>query len=211
VISTICLFLVLGGGTALAAFVVNSNSDVAPNTISGHKPPSGAHANIIAGSINSQDLAAGSIAPSNLNATARPHKLEYDLAAGVSGTTTTVSHLGVTGLCGATGPSLFVLLKNNTTAHGHAERAAHGPDRERRGRHSSHRGSVRRRRVRGHLGSPGRRGNEALASGNFDRVEGQIVFRTPGRVTTMDFHAFTAGPGNPRCEFYGTAVTSSLS
>src|SRR5436190_1314127 len=57
VISTLTLFLVLGGGTALAAYVVSSNSQIGPGTISGHKPPSGKHANIIAGSINGQDIA----------------------------------------------------------------------------------------------------------------------------------------------------------
>jgi hypothetical protein len=50
-----------------------------------------------------------------------------------------------------------------------------------------------------------------LIGGDFGRVEGQLVFQTPGRVTTIDFHAFTVGPGNPRCEFYGTAVTSNQS
>jgi hypothetical protein len=57
VISTLCLFLVLGGGTALAAYVVSSNSQIGPGTISGHKPPSGKHPNIIAGSINGKDVA----------------------------------------------------------------------------------------------------------------------------------------------------------
>jgi hypothetical protein len=57
VISTITLFLVLGGGTALAAYVVSSNSQIGPGTVSGHKPPTGKHANIIAGSINGADIA----------------------------------------------------------------------------------------------------------------------------------------------------------
>ena len=57
VMVTILAFIVLGGGTALASFVVSSNSQVGPGTISGHKPPSGDHANIIAGSINGADLA----------------------------------------------------------------------------------------------------------------------------------------------------------
>ena len=38
VISTLCLFLLLGGGTALAAYVVSSNSQIGPGTVSGHKP-----------------------------------------------------------------------------------------------------------------------------------------------------------------------------
>src|SRR3954466_5209638 len=57
VISTLALFLVLGGGTALAAYVVSSNSQIGPGTVSGHTPPSGDHANIIAGSINGTDIA----------------------------------------------------------------------------------------------------------------------------------------------------------
>ena len=55
--ATLAVFLVLGGGTALAAYVVSSNSQIGPNTVSGHKPPAGKHANIIAGSIASGDLA----------------------------------------------------------------------------------------------------------------------------------------------------------
>jgi hypothetical protein len=57
VMVTILAFLVLGGGTALAAFVVGSNSQIGPGTVSGHKPPSGDHANIISGSINGTDIA----------------------------------------------------------------------------------------------------------------------------------------------------------
>jgi hypothetical protein len=55
--STLAVFLVLGGGTALAAYVVSSNSQIGPGTVSGHKPPPGKHSNIIAGSINGQDIA----------------------------------------------------------------------------------------------------------------------------------------------------------
>jgi hypothetical protein len=57
VVATLALFLVLGGGTALASYVVSSNSQIGPGTISGHKPPTGKHANIIAGSINGTDIA----------------------------------------------------------------------------------------------------------------------------------------------------------
>src|SRR6478672_10184329 len=57
VMVTILAFVVLGGGTALAAYVVPSNSQVAKGTISGHKPPGSKHSNIIAGSINGADIA----------------------------------------------------------------------------------------------------------------------------------------------------------
>jgi hypothetical protein len=61
VMVTILAFLVLGGGTALASYVISSNSQVGPGTISGHKPPSGAHSNIISGSLNGQDVANNSL------------------------------------------------------------------------------------------------------------------------------------------------------
>src|SRR5438046_8471786 len=67
VISTLTLFLVLGGGTALAAYVVSSNSQIGPGTISSHKPPTGKHANIIAGSVSGQDVADNSLGGAGIN------------------------------------------------------------------------------------------------------------------------------------------------
>src|SRR5215203_2643878 len=65
-----CLALFVGlGGTALAAsYVVSSNSQVGPGTISGHKPPTGAHANVIGGSLNATDLAPGAVTRGKLGA-----------------------------------------------------------------------------------------------------------------------------------------------
>jgi hypothetical protein len=60
VMATLAVFLVLGGGTAMAAYVITSNSQVAPNTISGHGG-SAANKNIIAGSVNATDLASGAV------------------------------------------------------------------------------------------------------------------------------------------------------
>jgi hypothetical protein len=56
VMATLAVFIALGG-TALASVIITSNSQVAQSTISGHKPPSGKHPNIIAGSINGTDIA----------------------------------------------------------------------------------------------------------------------------------------------------------
>jgi hypothetical protein len=61
VVATLALFLVIGGGTALASFVVSSNSQIGPGTVSGHKPPTGDHSNIITGSVNGTDLAGNSV------------------------------------------------------------------------------------------------------------------------------------------------------
>jgi hypothetical protein len=57
VVAYLALFVALGGTATAVTYVVSSNSQVGPGTISGHKPPSGDHANIIAGSINGIDIA----------------------------------------------------------------------------------------------------------------------------------------------------------
>jgi hypothetical protein len=57
IVACIALFVAIGGTATAVTYVVSSNSQVGPGTISGHKPPSGDHANIIAGSINGTDIA----------------------------------------------------------------------------------------------------------------------------------------------------------
>jgi hypothetical protein len=56
VISLAALFVALGGTATAVTYVVSSNSQIGPGTISGHRPPSGDHPNIISGSINGQDV-----------------------------------------------------------------------------------------------------------------------------------------------------------
>jgi len=83
VMVTILAFVVLGGGTALASYVVSSNSQVGPGTVSGHKPPSGKHSNLIAGSVNGQDVAANSLTGANVkesSLTGTAQGLIYDSA-----------------------------------------------------------------------------------------------------------------------------------
>jgi hypothetical protein len=58
--------LVVGGGTALASYVVSSNSQIGRGTVSGHEPPGGKHANIIKESVNGTDIAPQSIGAGNL-------------------------------------------------------------------------------------------------------------------------------------------------
>lgn len=67
VMATLAVFLVLGGGTALASYVISSNGQIGPGTVSGHKPPSGKHANIIAGSVSGTDLAPAAVGSAKLN------------------------------------------------------------------------------------------------------------------------------------------------
>ncbi len=60
IVSLVALFVALGG-TAAAAVIITDNSQVARNTISGHRPPAGDHANIIGSSITAQDVANNSL------------------------------------------------------------------------------------------------------------------------------------------------------
>src|SRR5690349_22857693 len=55
IVACIALFVALGGTATAVTYVVSSNSQVGPGTISGHKPPTGKHSNIIAGSDQSTD------------------------------------------------------------------------------------------------------------------------------------------------------------
>jgi hypothetical protein len=65
VVSVIALFVALGG-TAAGAVIITSNGQVAKDTISGHKPPTGKHSNIIGGSVNGTDLASGAVSSGKL-------------------------------------------------------------------------------------------------------------------------------------------------
>jgi hypothetical protein len=72
IVACVALFVALGGTGLAASYVVSSNSQVGPGTISGHNPPSGKHANIIGGSVNGTDLANGAatlgkLAPNSVN------------------------------------------------------------------------------------------------------------------------------------------------
>ena len=65
--------------------IITDNSQVAPDTISGHKPPSGKHANIIAGSVNGQDVADNSLGGADIaepSLTGNARKLIFNAATG---------------------------------------------------------------------------------------------------------------------------------
>jgi len=66
VVACIALFVALGGTATAVTYVVSSNSQIGPGTVSGHKPPTGKHANVIAGSVNATDLANGAVSGAKL-------------------------------------------------------------------------------------------------------------------------------------------------
>src|ERR671939_574217 len=66
VMATVAVFIALGG-TATAAVLITSNSQVAKGTISGHHPPTGKHPNLIGGSVTGGDVAANALTGAQLN------------------------------------------------------------------------------------------------------------------------------------------------
>ncbi len=60
VMATLALLVALGG-TASAAVIISTNHQVGQHTISGHNPPAGDHANIIARSVDGADLATAAV------------------------------------------------------------------------------------------------------------------------------------------------------
>jgi hypothetical protein len=66
IVACVALFVALGGTALAATYVVSSNSQVGPGTISGHHPPAGSHTNVIAGSVSTSDLADGLVNSSKL-------------------------------------------------------------------------------------------------------------------------------------------------
>src|SRR6476619_6498747 len=70
IVACVALFVALGGTATAVTYVVSSNKQIGPRTISGHNPPSGKHANIIVGSVNGTDLAPNSVGSSKIAANA---------------------------------------------------------------------------------------------------------------------------------------------
>jgi hypothetical protein len=207
VASAIALFVALGGGTAVALNGSNTvqSDDLGPGAQV--KAP-----DVAANAVKGSNVADGSLGVGDLSANARPHKLEFGVPAGTGKTTiATVGNLQVSGSCDSPASSLFVYLKNRTGQNATMNALLT--------RQTSDDGAVTLFTV-GQFVGPGDEttldNTDAtdgipIAGGGFNRVEGQLVFQSPGRVTTVDFHAFTITGGSPRCEFYGTAVTSNVS
>jgi hypothetical protein len=206
VISTLALFLVLGGGTALAAYVVSSNSQIGPGTVSGHKPPSGEHANIIAGSVNGQDVADNSLTGADIlesSLTGDVRKLIYNgTPTGQITPIATVGPYTIKAGCVDVGPDVDVDLFANGSA-GTAD--------------------VMFSQTRNDITDEGNASKSELisantdellaaasdSSGNYRRIAGTAMLRTGSTLVQVDFDAVADGRSAGSCFIYGTATKTT--
>jgi hypothetical protein len=204
IVALVALFVALGGSAAaLSGSNTVQTDDLGPG--SQVTAP-----DVAANAVNGSDVLNGSLGLADLNATSRPHRLEFGVPGGTAKTPiSTIGHLQVSGRCSAA-PELFIYLKNLSGSTG-TQNAMFAND----GSSATlpvdvyTSGTFVGAGVEVTLDASDPPGDAGLAGGDFNRVEGQLVFQTPGRVTTIDFHAATTNTLG--CQFYGTAVTSNLS
>jgi hypothetical protein len=206
VASAIALFVAVSGGTAVALSGSNTvqSDDLGPGAQV--KQP-----DIADNAVNSADVVGGSLGLGDLNAVSRPHKLQFGVSGDTAKTTlATMGHLQVSAECavGVNFPALKVFLKNLSASTGTQNALITMQDGSEGPVALDTSGSFVGAGAEVTIDRTDANNNLGLAGGSFNRAEGQVVFETPGRVTTITFHASTAtGLG---CQFFGTAVTSNL-
>jgi hypothetical protein len=206
VMVTMLAFIVLGGGTALAALVVSSNSQIGPNTIYGHKAPSGANKNIIAGSVNGQDVADNSLTGLDINepsltgdvqklvynaggsppqkiAKVGPYEIDGECVVGFTSTEVKISALGPAG----TADDMFDATQNDTSDLGTLSHGLLIPANTRTEFASTN-----------------------VPSGeNFKRIAGTAMLKSGSVLVQVEFNAVADNRGPGSCFVYGTATRAT--
>ena len=214
VVSLAALFVALGG-TAAAAVMITDNSQVAPGTISGHKPPSGKHANIIAGSVNGQDVFENSlggrvIAEPTLTGNAR--KLVFSGGFAELKKIATVGPYTIKVSCSSsphvTGFSLYVNGPVGTADYLFITRSNDsGPHFESGSNFSSHTESIPANQDAFIYGFQASTGFDT-GPGTFERWVGTVMLRSRGSLVQLDLHSVAYGPGG-QCVLYGTGTRAT--
>jgi len=208
VVSLAALFVALGGTATAVTYVVSSNSQIGPGTVSGHKPPTGKHANIIGGSVNGQDVAANSLTGADVNEsslTGNTRALIYEAKASVSPPLTTIATVGpyaIKGQCvnnaGFTGASLWV---NGPDGSADVMFNATRNDTNDEGAHSN--------RVSIAANTDTRIVSVSAASPDFWRIAGTAMLRTGSTLVQVDFDIDADGLSPGACTIYGTATRAT--
>jgi hypothetical protein len=206
VVATLALFLVIGGGTALASYVVSSNSQVGPGTISGHNPPSGKHANIIGGSITGKDVAGNALGGGAINEaslTGDATKIDYN--APPNGDTTAITKAGpyvLKGSCNHPPNSNVVIV-------GLFANGPDGPMDTMWSKTTNDNNDLGNGSDGKHVLANTDTQIAAVAAGSgYARVGGRALLRSGGVLVQVDFEA-TADTGGQDCWIYGTATRAT--
>jgi hypothetical protein len=207
VVSLAALFVALGGTATAVTYVVSSNSQIGPGTISGHKPPTGKHANIIGGSVNGKDVADNSLGGAKINDSTLTNAQvrDFALSTGTNGGDTLKSLGGLTLTWSALGssgtPPIYCYLRASTSAQGEfnafkAWSAAGGSSADTFGYGTA---------------TPATDWviAQAVSDVNRQRADGEFIFHnvSSGRVLSVAYHVF-AYPQNTGCQFQGTITAT---
>jgi hypothetical protein len=210
VVAYLALFVAMGGTATAVSYVVSSNSQLGPGTVSGSKPTTGKHDNIINGTVNAADVADNSLggkdidesklgtvpnassvgghAPSYFSRVI-PFGVSNFIPAGHSGANVSlgaIDGLTVSASCYSLDPATI----NFTASSPSTVNFFHVDNNKQPGENgvalSSH-------------------GTVADAVGVNERVEGQAIYRrnSDGAVVIVTYHVFA-----PSCEFIGTITAS---
>ncbi len=185
---------------------MSSNSQIGPGTVSGHKPPSGDHANIIAKSINGQDVADNSLGGADIlesSLTGNARKLIYNASPSQQTTTlTTAAPYTIKGRCFTDGIQLKVRLVARGPA-GTAQLMYDGTSNDNPNLSSSTRSAGFPIPANADTAIVG---TEAEAP-DHNRVAGTAMLRSASALVQVEFNAVAdlrSSPGS--CFIYGTAT-----
>ena len=211
VVATLSIVLVLTGGTALASVLITSNGQVAKDTISGHKPPSGKHSNVITGSINGRDVADDSLGGADIDEsslTGVATRLDYTAPATFNpgNPATTIAKVGPYTIKARCTPAFFgvqarvALLVNGPAGTADIMWSEVADDSVDNGNHSA-----------GML-IPADTDTAILAlvrdNNGYLRAGGRAILRAGDALVQIDFEA-TANATGQTCFVYGTATSAT--
>jgi hypothetical protein len=207
VVAYLALFIALGGGTALAAFVVSSNSEIGPNTIYGHNAPAGANVNVNLDSVTGADVKEGTLArvPSAANGA---RKFDVGHARTDAGSPSynifSLNEMSLTGYCWIdfSGNTIFVIQVGSSVA---ADVNYEYDTVEVAGGFVPHHDPVAAGAGIGAGGGAVLLSLNNLSDTDWQRAEGQFVYHNAARVISGTFYAI-ASDQIGTCQMRGSAM-----
>jgi hypothetical protein len=215
-VALLALFVALGG-TAAAAFVVSSNSQIAPNTIYGSNAPTGANKNVVANSLTGNDILESSLArvPSATSALNGGRRIARDLPGAFPAPPYTsilaLDEMTVKAQCYRATFAQLKLHVASTIAADINYTFVIGNDNNADWSHFDPHVMAAGRGISAgtEVGiTPNGQNDDVLlapASVGFERAEGQLVYHNANRVITLTLHA-VANRDTGRCQVDGVAV-----